>query len=65
MVKNGDTASVKQNIMTVKSLTDCTIKANLSGPSTAALTEGKTVSINAPSLKHPLKAKLLRSRTTS
>jgi HlyD family secretion protein len=58
MVKNGDTASVKQNIMTVKSLTDCTIKANLSGPSTAALTEGKTVSINAPSLKHPFEGKI-------
>ena len=58
LVKNGDVAALKQNILTVRSLTDCTIKATLTGPSTAAFKEGNKVSINAPSLKHPFEGQI-------
>jgi multidrug resistance efflux pump len=47
LAKNGDTAAVGQNIMNVRSLTDCTLKASASSlPSTAALKPGLPVQLS-------------------
>jgi multidrug resistance efflux pump len=48
LLKNGEEAAEGQNVMNVRSLTDCSIKASAKGlPSTAALKEGLKVQIKS------------------
>lgn len=53
LLKNGTEAAEGQNVMTLQSLTDCSIEARASGSSTAALVPDTPVSITHSTLKKP------------